>query len=101
MIDNINDEVLLNLKNKINAIIEKGDELSKDLSNDDKYDVMKKLIHEGINKAISNIYKDDELKFSEQDLKEKKEELERFVQEYFDKKFSEKIAIDWENKMKS
>ena len=34
------------------------------------------------------------------EFEEKKNELEKFVQEYFDKEFSEKIANDWEMKQK-
>lgn len=95
---NLNNEVISNLKIKIDAIIEKGNELSKNLSADEQYNVMKKVICEGIDKAVLNICKNKEIKFTEEELKEKKEELEQFVQEYFDKKFSENIATIWKKK---
>ena len=91
-----NNEIISNLKDKIDALIEKGNELSKKLSTDEQYGIMKKIICEGIDKAILNIYNDEEIKFTEEELKEKKEELEQFVQEYFDKKFSEYKATTWE-----
>jgi hypothetical protein len=95
---NFNDGVISNLKDTIDALIEKGIELSKDLSIDEQYGIMKKLIHEGVNKATSNVYRDEGAKFTKEELKEKKEELEQFIEEYFDKKFSEYRAINWEKK---
>jgi len=91
----LNDEILLNLKDKLDALIEKGNELAKDLSVNEQYSIMKRLIYEGIDKALQNIYKDKEIKFTEEELKEKKKELEQFVLEYFDQKFSENLAEDW------
>ena len=98
MNNDLNSEIISNLKEKIDALIEKGNELAKGLSIDEQYGIMKKIIYEGINKGTLNIYKDKEIKFTEEELKEKKEELEKFVQDYFDKKFSEYKAISWENK---
>jgi beta-lactam-binding protein with PASTA domain len=91
----LNGEVILNLKQKIDALIEKGNELSINLTVDEKYIIMKKVIGEGIDKAIQNIYKDEEIYFTEREFKEKKKNLKKIVQEYFDKKFSECIAQDW------
>ena len=96
MNNDLNSEIISNLKEKIDALIEKGNELAKGLSIDEQYGIMKKIIYEGINKATLNIYKDEEIKFTEEELKEKKGKLEQFVQEYFDKKFSEYQAIAWE-----
>ena len=92
----LNNEVLSNLKDKIDALIENASEFSKNLSADEQYGIMKKIICEGIDKAVLNIYKNEEIKFTEEELKEKKKELEKFVQEYFDKKFSENKAATWE-----
>ena len=90
-----NDEIILNLKDKIDALIQKGNELSKDLSIDEQYSIIKRLISDGIEKAIQNINRDEEIEFSKEELREKKEELKKFVQEYTDKRFSEVIARDW------
>ncbi len=91
-----NNEIISNLKDKIDALIEKGNELSKGLSIDEQYGIMKKIIYEGISKAISNIYNDEGTEFTKKEIKEKKEELEQFVHEYFDQKFSEYRATAWE-----
>lgn len=98
MTHDLDNEVISNLKDKIDALIEKGNELSKGLSIDEQYGIMKKIICEGINKATLNICNDEGIKFTKEELKEKKEELGQFVQEYFDKKFSEYRAINWEKK---
>jgi hypothetical protein len=94
----LDNQVLSNLKDKIDALIDKGFELSKTLPTTEKYGVMKKIISEGINKAILNVCKDEELHFTEQELKSKKEQLEEFVQEYFDDKFSQCEARTREKK---
>jgi len=93
---NLDNEVILNLKDKLDVLIERGYELSKNLSTDEQYSIMKKIIREGIEKALQNLCKDQEIKFTEQELNEKKKELEQFVKEYFDEKFSENIARDWD-----
>ncbi len=89
---NVNDAVLSKLKDTIDALIKKGSELSQNITIEEQYSIMKKVVGEGIDKAIRNIYKDKETKFTEKEFEEKKNELEQFVQEYFDKKFSENIA---------
>jgi len=94
----INDEVVLNLKQKIDSLIERGNELSIKLTVDEQYNIMKRVIVEGINKAIQNISKDAEVNFTEKEFNEKRDNLEKIVQEYFDKKFSESITQDWEKK---
>jgi hypothetical protein len=96
MENELSDETVSNLKDKIDALMEKGHELSKNLSVDEQYSIMKRLIIEGIDKAVQNIYKEEEIKFTDKELKEKKEGLEQFVKEYFDKRFSESIAKEWE-----
>ena len=93
---NLNDEIILNLKDKLDALIERGNELSKNLSVDEQYSIMKRVIADGIDKAIQNLCIDRKIKFTEQELNEKRKELEQFVQEYLDQKFSENIAKDWE-----
>jgi hypothetical protein len=96
----LSEAVLLELKDSIDAIVKKGFELSPNITIEEQYSIMKKLIHEGIDKAIKNFHKNMEGNFTEKEFEEKKNELERFVQEYFDKKFSEKIAQNWEMKQK-
>jgi hypothetical protein len=91
----INDEVVLNIKQKIISLIERGNELSNNLTVDEKYSIMKKVVDEGIDKAIQNIYKDGKKNFTDKEFIEKKEELIEIVQGYFDNKFSESIAQDW------
>ena len=93
---NINDEIILKLKDKMDSLIERGNELSKNLSVDEQYSIMKRVIADGIDKAIQNLCIDRKIKFTEQELNEKRKELEQFVQEYLDQKFSENIAKDWE-----
>lgn len=96
----LSEAVLLELKDSIDAIIKKGFELSPNITIEEHYSIMKKLIREGIDKAIKNFHKNMDVNFTEKEFEEKKNELERFVQEYFDKKFSEKIAQNWEMKQK-
>jgi hypothetical protein len=96
----LREAVLLELKDSIDAIVKKGIELSPNITIEEQYSIMKKLIREGIDKAIKNFHKNMEANFTEKEFEEKKNELERFVQEYFDKKFSEKIAQNWEMKQK-
>ena len=96
----ISEAVLLELKDSIDAIVKKGIELSPNITTEEQYNIMKKLIREGIDEAIQNFRKNKKVKFTEKEFEEKKNELERFVQEYFDKKFSEKIAQNWEMKQK-
>jgi hypothetical protein len=87
-----------NLKDKIDALLKKGFELSEGLSVNEKYNIIKKVTIEGINKAILNLNNDVELKFTEQELKEKKEGLEKFVKQYLDEKFSEYEVTTWAEK---
>ena len=94
----LSEAVLLELKDSIDAIVKKGIELSPNITIEEQYSIMKKLIREGIDKAVQNFHKNKEVKFTEKEFEEKKNEIERFVQEYFDKKFSEKIAQNWEMK---
>ena len=94
----LSEAVLLELKDSIDAIIKKGIELSPNITIEEQYSIMKKVIREGIDKAIQNIHKDKEFKFTEKELEEKRNALEKIVQEYFDKKFSEIIALNWEMK---
>lgn len=96
----LSDAVLLELKDSIDALVKKGSELSQNITIEEHYSIMKKLIREGIDEAVQNMLKDKEIKFTEKEFEEKKNELERFVQEYFDKKFSEKVAQNWEMKQK-
>lgn len=96
----IDEEYISNLKDKLDALIEKGLKLSKNLSVDEQYNLIKRVISEGIDKALQNIVEDGKDKFSEKELIEIKKELVQFVQEYSDKKFSEKIAQNWEMKQK-
>ena len=96
----LSEAVLLELKDSIDAIVKKGIELSPNITIEEQYSIMKKLIREGIDKVVQNFHKNKEVKFTEKEFEEKKNELERFVQEYFDKKFSEKIAQNWEMKQK-
>lgn len=96
----LSDEVLLELKDSIDALVKKGIELSQNITTEEQYSIMKKLILEGIDEAVQNILKDKEVKFTKKEFEEKKNALERFVQEYFDKKFSEKVAQNWEMKHK-
>ena len=56
-------------------------------------EIMKKIIYEGISKAILNIYNDEGTEFTKKEIKEKKEELKQFVHEYFDKKFKYLLII--------
>jgi Ribonuclease G/E len=96
----IDEKYLYNLKDKLDALIEKGLKLSKDLSVEEQYNLIKKIILEAIDKALQNIAKDGETELSEKEIMGIKEELEHFVQEYSDKKFSEIIALNWEMKQK-
>ncbi len=81
-------------------LVKKGIELSQNITIDEQYNIMRKLILEGVDKAVQNIHKDKEIEYTEKEFEEKKTELVRFVQEYFDKQFSEKIALNWEMNQK-
>jgi hypothetical protein len=96
----LNKEVISNLKDKIDALIEKGNELSEDLSVDEQYRIMKKIMHEGISKATLFICNDETAEFRKEEIEDKRKQLEQFVLEYFDRKFSEYRAIIWEKKRK-
>lgn len=91
----IDDELIVYLKEKLDALIEEGNKLTKGLSVDEQYSLIKRVIFEGIETALQNIKKDGESKFTEEELIERKKELEQFIREYYEKKFSEKLAEDW------
>ena len=63
----LNDEVILNLKDKLDVLIKRGHELSKNLSVDEQYSIMKRVICDGVDKALQNLYKEQEIKFTEQE----------------------------------
>ena len=78
----LSEAILLELKDSIDAIVKKGIELSPNITIEEQYSIMKKLIREGIDKAVQNFHKNKEIEFIEKEFEEKKSELERFVQEY-------------------
>jgi hypothetical protein len=96
MEDKFNDATLINLKNTIDEFMKEGADLSKDLSVEEKYNIMKRGVSESIDRAIRAVYKDVGIGFDEAEILKKKNELEQLVQEYFDQKFSEDVAKDWD-----
>jgi hypothetical protein len=95
---NLDNDLMSTLKETIDALIDKGYELSKSLATAERYAVMKKLLLEGISKAVLNLYEGGEVKFTEVELEQKREALTKLVEQYFDKRFEEYEARLWENK---
>ena len=95
---NFNNEVISFLKDKIDALILKGNDVSKDLSVDEQYKIMKKVISESISQAILNVYENEKFENNNEELKAKQDKLVQFVFEYFEKRFSDYRVADWERK---
>jgi len=71
--------ILLSLKDKLDALIESGNELSKNLSVDEQYRIMKKVIADGTDKAIQNLSEDLNTKFTENELNEFSDETRSII----------------------
>ena len=87
-------KTISNLKEKIDVLVQDVGESSKDLSVDERYNIMKKLILEGIDKAFKNSDVDIECEVSEEEFDQRKDKLIDFVREYFEEKFSEILAME-------
>lgn len=96
MKNSIDEQTIVNLKEKIDALVRRGSELSKNLSVDERYNMMKKVILEGVDKALLNTSVDSKGDLSEKEFAQKKDELIDFVREYFEEKFSESLAMEWD-----
>jgi hypothetical protein len=96
MDNTIDEKIIIDLKKKIDALIQKGNELSKNLSVDERYDMMKKVILEGVDKALSNTKADGIDDITEEEFNHKKDKLIDIVREYFEEKFSESLAMEWD-----
>lgn len=92
----IDDQTIINLKEKIDGIVQQGFELSKNLSVDERYNMMKRLILDGVDKALLNTDADGDGGLSEKELAQRKDNLIDFVREYFEEKFAESLALEWE-----
>lgn len=88
------DKVIVNLKKKIEALVEDAYELSADLPTDEQYAIIKRLVCEGLEKALSNIREDDKA-FTEEEFSQVKADLGKIAQKYMDDKFSESVAKKW------
>jgi hypothetical protein len=96
MKNSIDEQTIINLKEKIDALVQRGSELSKNLSVDERYNTMKKVILEGVHKALLNTSGDGEGDLSQEEFAQKKDQLIDFVREYFEEKFSESLAMEWD-----
>lgn len=92
----VDEQTIEDLKEKIDALVQKGSELSKDLSVDERYNMMKKVILEGVDKALLNTADDVESGITEEEFAQRKDKLIDFVREYFEEKFSESLAMEWD-----
>ena len=82
----IENEEIKSLKEKLDALINKGIELSKDLDVNQRNKIIKKVIDESIDQALKNIEHDDEDKITQGELTERKKEIRIFIEEYFKKR---------------
>lgn len=96
MKNSIDRQTIINLKEKIDALVRRGSELSKNLSVDERYNIMKKVILEGVDKALLNTSGEGKGDLSEEEFAQKKDELIDFVRGYFEEKFSESLAMEWD-----
>ena len=96
MKNSIDEQTIINLKEKIDALFQRGSELSKNLSVDERYNIMKRVILEGVDKALLNTSGDDKGDLTEEEFAQRKDELIDFVREYFEEKFSESLAMEWD-----
>ena len=94
MKNSIDRQTIINLKEKIDALVRRGSELSKNLSVDERYNIMKKVILEGVDKALLNTSGEGKGDLSEEEFAQKKDELIDFVRQYFEERFSESLAME-------
>ena len=92
----IDEQTIINLKEKIDALVQKGSELSKNLSVDERYNMMKRVILDGVDKALLNTDIVGEDGVSKEEFAQRKDKLIDFVREYFEEKFSESLAMEWD-----
>ncbi len=70
------------LEEKLDAFLEKGLELSKDLSKNDREKLIMKLLNELVEIAIKNV-KETEKDLSEEDLAKRRKKIIQFIQERY------------------
>jgi len=92
----MDEQTIIGLKENIDTLVQKGSELSKDLSIDERYNVMKRVLLEGVDKALLNTETDGKSCLSKKEVSQRKDNLKDFVLEYFEEKFSERIAMEWD-----
>ena len=74
--------LLDNVKDKLDALIEKGLELSKDLGVEEKSEIISKAVHDCLNEAIESVLKSGEGAPNKEEFSNKIEELKKLIGEY-------------------
>lgn len=92
----VDKKTIENLKDTIDALVQQGSELSKNLSVDECYNMMKRLILEGVDKALLNTEDGADSNLTDEESIAKRNNLVEFVREYFEEKFSESLAMEWD-----
>jgi len=78
-------DVLENIKAKLDALIDRGDKLSKDLSAAEKKEIIKKVVNDCIEQAIENTLESEEISDAKI-FSDTIEKLKEFVTEYMEKR---------------
>ena len=82
------DKLISNLKEKMDSLIQKGIELSKGLSAKEQNSILKKVIDESVDKAIENLMKSGEQKYTKEELLERKEKIRLFIEKYYEERIN-------------
>ena len=88
MNENNEDKSIENLWDKLDALIQKGIELSENLDVADRNDLIKRVINESIIESIANINKSEEENLTKKELSEREEKIRRFIEQYYDEKIN-------------
>ena len=74
--------LLDNVKDKLDALIEKGLKLSKDLGVEEKSEIISKVVHDCLNEAIESVLKSGGEAPNKEEFSNKIDELKKLIGEY-------------------
>lgn len=89
MTKNSEKELLENLKNALDAFVQKGRELGEGLDTNERNAIIKKGIYECLNTALDKIARGENVELTQKEISEREGRIRNFTKDYCKKKIAE------------